>query len=643
METNSDTLRPASFAEYQGQEPMKEELDVRITSAIVRKAPLEHVLLTAPPGMGKTSIATLIAESLCDPLLKFVCSPATTERTLAGLLRHQGVLLLDEALALTTPIPTPAGWTTIGQLSVGDEIIGGDGHPARVTRLTPVRTDSTCYKVTFDDETSIVADAGHLWLARKMSSGRKTPRIYTTQQMVDSGERFAVPRPPAVKSPEIELPVDPYLLGLWIGDGSTGQPHLNLRREDSDFIYGELQALNVKPHWISDVKTARRLSVSEIGATYGSPSSFRQRMEELDIFHSKAIPPQYLRASLDQRLALLQGLMDTDGHVDGHGFCTFVSTIPHVATAVMELVHSLGFLGHLTRQEDHRRITYKDVFKVHFTPTAELPPARLPRHLARLKAETYKWQQISIESVPSVPVRCIEVDSHDHMFLAGFGFVPTHNCHRLPRAVLESLLPALEFGFLQLPRRKVQLEFLTIIGATTEGHLLPKAIIERFPIRPRFMDYTDEDMEQILGGMLAKLGQPTEWARDLAAAAAGSPRQARSIALMARDLSIQGNTDPCRVLSMLGIEGDGLGPEHLDYLTSLDRMGGQAGLAVLGTHLRQHPAVLLDLERLLVQRGFVEYSGQGRMITEDGARRVRATIVTRGQEAPPRSLRTLST
>ena len=71
---------------------------------------------------------------------------------------------VGKALALDTPLPTPWGWTTMGEVAVGDLVLGADGRPTMVTRATDVMTGRPCFEVEFSDGSVIVADAGHQWL-----------------------------------------------------------------------------------------------------------------------------------------------------------------------------------------------------------------------------------------------------------------------------------------------------------------------------------------------------------------------------------------------------------------------------------------------------------------------------------------------
>src|SRR5690606_13161973 len=99
-------------------------------------------------------------------------------------------VVADEALAVDTVLPAPEGWTTVGEVRVGDRLFGSSG-PVTVTHVTPVFTGRPCYRVAFEDGTSLVADEGHLWLAKPADAGE--PRVCTTRQMAEDGRRFQVP------------------------------------------------------------------------------------------------------------------------------------------------------------------------------------------------------------------------------------------------------------------------------------------------------------------------------------------------------------------------------------------------------------------------------------------------------------------
>jgi hypothetical protein len=405
--------------------------------------------LTLPPLDSDPSMWTT-DDRLAVPLLHLAAQLAT-RRAFTANREAPKLLALDEALALDTPLPTPSGWTTMGAVEPGDQLIGADGLPVTVLGATEVMTERNCYRVTFGDGTSMVASGNHQWAVRQR--GGRGQRVLTTEDMYfwknrrrngSASALFRVPVQRALKSPEVSLPVDPYIVGLWLGNGTTGQGYIACHVDDHEFFSAEIGRLGEYARsWPTGepgkANTARvSLTYSRAGRPR-SEASMMTRLRDLGVLHDKHVPPAYLRGSYDQRLALLQGLMDSDGSVaEGTAYCTFVNARATLVDAVIELTRSLGLTPRKIWIDDDRATSAGGYWKVHFTPY-EVNPFRLPRK--RERAATCKprsalssWVSItSIEPVESVPVRCVQVDAPDHLFVAGDGWKVTHNCHFLSR------------------------------------------------------------------------------------------------------------------------------------------------------------------------------------------------------------------
>lgn len=336
----------------------------------------------------------------------------------------------DEALALDTPIPTPVGWSTVAELAAGDTVLAGDGTPATVVRATDIQHGRTCYRLTFADGTSIVASDGHLWLTRRRGSAAR-PAIRTTGEMVDDGDTFRVPRPRPWQLPTTALPVDPYFLGVWLGDGSTGQTYITAGDQDVAELRANLEAVGIPTHATKPNARAWRLGFSTAaGYQAADRPEHAKALQQLPCYRSKHIPPAYLRGDLNQRTALLQGLMDTDGSATESGHCSFVGT-HQLASDVVELLRTLGQSVRLTFRPDPRS-RHGGTWRANFKPRDDLQPFRLARKAARVQQHERgpDWVTITdITPTTSVPVRCIEIDHPDHLFLAGLGGTVTHNTH----------------------------------------------------------------------------------------------------------------------------------------------------------------------------------------------------------------------
>ena len=329
---------------------------------------------------------------------------------------------MGKALALDTPIPTPAGWTTMGELEVGDEVFDDRGRVCHVDHVSPVYTDHDCYEVTFDDGGVVVADGGHQWPV--VVGGE--PRVLTTSDMAASlsrsaapgepGPRWQVPVAEALELPEAALPVDPYVLGCWLGGEHTGKSRMSVAKADRSHFSWEFQRAGYR-----------------VDKPVALPRKARDR-----------IPAPYLRASFKQRLALLQGIMDTAGRVrhDPGGTVELCLLNRDVLGQARELVCSLGHRPGPVRKcsvalrgggtARGRRFSWAPL-----DPVFRLPRKADPLATALAKARAVAGSDsprvaetrsvVSVAPVASVPVRCIQVGSPSHLYLAGRSLIPTHN------------------------------------------------------------------------------------------------------------------------------------------------------------------------------------------------------------------------
>lgn len=355
--------------------------------------------------------------------------------------RRSVVVGPQKALAVDTPVPTPSGWSTIGDLSVGDFVFTEAGKRTAVLAKSDVFRDDT-YRVSFSDGSSLVACGEHeWWVERRTPSSTYVADRLTTRQMLDVGlvdrqgaRIFRVPVTQPLTLPAADLPVPPYTLGAWLGDG------------DSDA--GRLTGIDIEvfERVASDgFEVRQQASVARWGVVGLLPL-----LREAGVLRNKHIPAAYLRASEGQRWALLQGLMDTDGSADARqGKCEFTTTSPALRDGVGELLHSLG-VKHVTYEGVARiagRVTGPK-WRLSFAARSDMPVFALPRKQGRLKAPGCAHAQfkhrrvVSIERIADVPTQCITVDSEAHVFLAGREMIPTGNCGKSPWGAGELLCDA---------------------------------------------------------------------------------------------------------------------------------------------------------------------------------------------------------
>jgi Holliday junction resolvasome RuvABC ATP-dependent DNA helicase subunit len=584
--------------------------------------PFRHTLaLAGMGGSGKSSLGFAIARALdAEQVLLVSAAPNRAEVDfLLANIEDGTFVLLDEALSLDTPIPTPEGWTLVGDLQPGSRIFGADGKPVTVLRLTPIKKGKT-YKITFKDGSTITTDAGHKWLVfPKYNSGTsyaKKAKVLSTEDMFQDGRSFLLPRTPPVDLPELDLPVDPYVLGQWLGNGNVGQPHISIRTELLDLTLGELTGETVRVLGPVSGGSLIRVTLSDTDGRggRGDKSDFRTRMESIGVWTEKILPIKYLRGSASQRLRLVQGLMDTDGWIDkNNSFCAFSTTSVSLADGMMELLHSLGYSATKTAKIDDRegvRGLHQQAYQVNFRGAPDRPPF-LVRDTEFLRPSIHRTgpRIMKIEPVDAVPVRCIEVDSPDHLFLAGRSMVVTHNCHSYAKQTW--LLDLLE-GARSLGR---QVDF-TAYGATTNRGQLPQTIMSRFPIRLD-INYNDEELSRIADQIASRfeIVLDEDGRGVLLRAAVGNPRTMRNI------LGFW-DAGPREAVHMAQLTVDGLDGSALAMLEYLSDHGRPVGRATLARVL-EAPGGIQDVESILIRRRYVAPTPSGLTITHAGNKRIK--------------------
>ncbi len=378
---------------------------------------------------------------------------------------------VGKALALDTPLATPTGWTTMGEVRVGDLLYDAEGRPTKVVAATDVMRDRPCYEVTFSDGSVVVADAEHQWLTETRAARKskwaadnhynriRNQRIFasvvTTEQIAstvtvnaDGRANHAVLNAAPLDGSWARLPLPPYVLGAWLGDGHSASARITSETDEipmyieayglrADHRGGMLYQLKLPERITGSLcpdcgsRCSGRTMCQACWADHGSVTAILRSMQ---VLNDKHIPTAYLRASEPLRRELLAGLMDTDGYVLNHsGACQFAVTSKRLADDVHELVVSLGYKCSRTikrvkgRSEDTSNCyivnfsTCDDVFRLY--RKQRIHKERRPATTARIGRRYIT----SVRRVDSVPVRCVQVDNDDHLYLAGRSMIPTHN------------------------------------------------------------------------------------------------------------------------------------------------------------------------------------------------------------------------
>lgn len=365
---------------------------------------------------------------------------------------------------LSTPLPTPSGWTTMGDIRVGDVVFDELGLPCNVVHISEIDEHPESYLIKFSNKEKVRACADHQWVTTAKvdkpgdkSSGRtKRPltRVRTTKEIYDTqlyGKRqdrnHTIAMPEALHLPEARLLIDPYVLGTWLGDGTSRANVITCAESDAAHLCYEFEGAGYElSRRETKLGKASQFSIrvlmqglfGPVATTVKDRDTFASRLRLLKVFGNKHIPAVYLRASISQRLALLQGLMDTDGTADKRGCALeFVSVLPALRDGFCELLATLGikYRCREKRANLEGRVTGPS-FRIQFFVSPDFMPAfRMERKLERLpRSDSRSVSQrsrnvsiVSVEPCEPTPMRCIAVDSPSNLYRFGRTMLPTHN------------------------------------------------------------------------------------------------------------------------------------------------------------------------------------------------------------------------
>lgn len=415
-------------------------------------------------------------------------------------------------LDVATPIPTPTGWTTMGDIQPGDIVFDESGRQVTVTWVSGIQLPEKTYRLTFSDGATIDACADHEWVtwthserkaflrsrheisidrfprewpswrAKHQAGGTAVPlsaerlapaiemlaagksrhsvlletgisynaldrciekggaapsdwmreavgigpQVRTTQQIAETltyskrGDlNHCIPQCLPLITSRADLPVPPYTLGLWLGDGTTAGASFSSHQDDMPFVREYVEADGFET---TDMRHHQQ---------FGSHGLY-VALKRANLLGNKRVPSVYFRGSKEQRVALLRGLMDADGGVETGSYVSFTNTNKQLSDAVYELVVSLGMRA--TRSDRIPKCQGKEcarAYRVSFAPT--MPVFRLPRKANRVSFDSHQQLRrchrmiVSITPIEPMPMRCIKVDGQHSTYLAGRAMIPTHN------------------------------------------------------------------------------------------------------------------------------------------------------------------------------------------------------------------------
>lgn len=356
-----------------------------------------------------------------------------------------------KAQPLWSKLLTPNGWVSMGRAYVGMPLFGRDGNTHEVVGIYP-QGMKACYQISFSDGSKVHCSSDHLWvvsmqfhdkeitltldeIVKRMSKKRAVKRKEGDKRSASYSYKYRVPLNDPIEWPERDLQINPYLLGVLLGDGClcVNTPQVSIGDLDRDATLANLK--ECIPSYI-ELRKCRSANfswnltdVASVGKGGRRPNRLMSALAGLELrgrrSGDKFIPPSYLQSSVSQRLHLLQGLLDTDGCCsDGHIY--FDSTSPQLATDVVALVRSLG--GYAQSRKVKHPEGRVDSNRVSIRPLNNACMFRLERKQRKVRPLSRKEGKyiVKVEMVGIANMQCIRTSAPDGLYITD-DFTVTHN------------------------------------------------------------------------------------------------------------------------------------------------------------------------------------------------------------------------
>lgn len=396
---------------------------------------------------------------------------------------------MGKALFINELVITPKGSIKIGDAKVGQEILGSDGKVYQIEGVFP-QGKKDVYRVHFDDNTFVDCCEEHIWEVstrsdRKKSYGKGDMKVshLTTNDMInnvnciDGRKNYSIKIVKPLNFYKQRTTVDPYLLGLYIGDGYSNGGNVKFSNTEED-IYSSIQKLLPECDMVTEKTGGKDFRIIRKKRN-NETSDLLVFIKELGLFdkisNKKFIPKNYLYNSVEVRVKLLQGLVDTDGFIptEGKSQIEYSTVSEQLKDDILELVRGLGGKAtYQTKQGSYKKNGVRIKAKVYYRMYLSLPPEIMPvsskKHLAKYGAEK-KYHRKFITKIEPMRNReemiCIKVNSPDHLFITT-GYNLTHNTAFVvtmaKNAAIEFKKPvaifSLEMSSLQLVKRLISSE-----------------------------------------------------------------------------------------------------------------------------------------------------------------------------------------
>jgi hypothetical protein len=365
-------------------------------------------------------------------------------------------------------ILTPQGWVSMGAIRVGDIVCTPDNKTAKVVNKFPQGVKPV-YEITLKDGRKARAGLEHLW---KVKDYQQREQVLQTGDLIASTEegytfnnggvecsKWLMPFVSPIEFSKKELPIDPYALGLLLGDGGLSASAITFTTTDPELLVSLVEGLNktftVEARKASTEIDFRIVSLAKQGRTTEINDTLRSLGLKKVTSDRKFIPEQYKWSTIQDRLDILSGLVDTDGYIpQGSGAYTQITTVSkRLCEDIIEIVQGLGGRashrskpGKYKLPDGSQRIC-KEAYTITFSLPAELPaPSKLTRKRERYGDRQIRtWQALTnIELVGFEESSCIMLDSEEHLYITD-NYVVTHNTFSVKEATLKAVGEGIKF------------------------------------------------------------------------------------------------------------------------------------------------------------------------------------------------------
>lgn len=331
-----------------------------------------------------------------------------------------------KGLPLDTPILTDKGWVNMGDLTIKHKVFDKDGKICNIKNISNIH-NKKCLKIKFDNNEEIISDFEHRWLIHKGSN--KKGNVMTSQEIKDYLDSFSKPissfqtlrilNNASIDIKNITLPIDPYVFGVWLGDGHKVDGKITQMNKK---VWKEIEH---RGYILGPDLSQGNSGLAQTRTVYG----LEKELRKLNLLKNKHLPSIFILSSKEQKIDILRGLMDSDGYYNKHRKRFVLSTTKkNQVEFCTELLASLGIKSTIIPCNKYCKEKIIKGFDVCFSTDLFNPFLCRNENIKVITNNQNKYRRIiSVEEVKQVPTKCIEVDSLSHTFLCTKRLIPTHN------------------------------------------------------------------------------------------------------------------------------------------------------------------------------------------------------------------------